>query len=570
MNSLVPITTSSSKSASTKSSTCASHTAIQYQSIFSVKSSDVAKFSNLSIHSSIVSPLIDIPAAISHYMNTTFIKQITDEQIILSPSTASLLSPETFICQTSPKSSSSPILPKNNSSSLHNLTPLLQLTHSADGDLSMNEDHTELECFFSMSDTQYEAYLQGAGRLNNEFQRWNGKRHVHPPDPVDQRRRQIISTIKKRVANEHIPVCSIVEQEYATAKLTKEEQEIFKTPKQLESGLLKSRRKMYPPLPTCQNFVIPDFISKTIDSTPFLLFDQTRNEFGGRLLVFSSQSQMDLLLDAEVLMADGTFRSCPRLFEQIYVILAVKDSKTYPVLFALTSNRKEATYITILDVIRTEAQHRGVSFAPHVFISDYEQAWMNAVKRKLITTPISGCWFHHVQAIYRWIQSNGLSKTYQEHEEKRQILGSFMALSLLPKDRVLEGLHIVKSRAVKHNELRQFCVGATAFRTNNPTESNNHRLNARIRQWHPNIWYFLVHLRTEEATISRNILKANLALIAPSQYQPTSKKHAAKKTMQIIHLHQLLEKKSRPLEDVITSLSYLVGSGKIKAFNAKH
>ncbi|CAF1035916.1 unnamed protein product [Rotaria magnacalcarata] len=402
------------------------------------------------------------------------------------------------------------------------------------------------------------------------LQRWNGKRHVHPPDPVDQRRRQIISTIKKRVANEHIPVCSIVEQEYATAKLTKEEQEIFKTPKQLESGLLKSRRKMYPPLPTCQNFVIPDFISKTIDSTPFLLFDQTRNEFGGRLLVFSSQSQMDLLLDAEVLMADGTFRSCPRLFEQIYVILAVKDSKTYPVLFALTSNRKEATYITILDVIRTEAQHRGVSFAPHVFISDYEQAWMNAVKRKLITTPISGCWFHHVQAIYRWIQSNGLSKTYQEHEEKRQILGSFMALSLLPKDRVLEGLHIVKSRAVKHNELRQFCVGATAFRTNNPTESNNHRLNARIRQWHPNIWYFLVHLRTEEATISRNILKANLALIAPSQYQPTSKKHAAKKTMQIIHLHQLLEKKSRPLEDVITSLSYLVGSGKIKAFNAKH
>ncbi|CAF4081080.1 unnamed protein product [Rotaria magnacalcarata] len=381
------------------------------------------------------------------------------------------------------------------------------------------------------------------------LQRWNGKRHVHPPDPVDQRRRQIISTIKKRVANEHIPVCSIVEQEYATAKLTKEEQEIFKTPKQLESGLLKSRRKMYPPLPTCQNFVIPDFISKTIDSTPFLLFDQTRNEFGGRLLVFSSQSQMDLLLDAEVLMADGTFRSCPRLFEQIYVILAVKDSKTYPVLFALTSNRKEATYITILDVIRTEAQHRGVSFAPHVFISDYEQAWMNAVKRKLITTPISGCWFHHVQAIYRWIQSNGLSKTYQEHEEKRQILGSFMALSLLPKDRVLEGLHIVKSRAVKHNELRQFVLYF---------EPNNHRLNARIRQWHPNIWYFLVHLRTEEATISRNILKANLALIAPSQYQPTSKKHAAKKTMQIIHLHQLLEKKSRPLEDVITSLSYLI------------
>lgn len=79
-----------------------------------------------------------------------------------------------------------------------------------------------------------------------------------------------------------------------------------------------------------------------------------------------------------------------------------------------------------------------------------------------------------------------------------------------------------------------------------------------------------MHLRNEEATISQNILKANLDLIAPSQYQPTSKKRAAKKTMQIIHLHDLLEKKSRTLEDVITSLSYLVGGGKIKTSRVKH
>lgn len=89
--------------------------------------------------------------------------------------------------------------------------------------------------------------------------------------------------------------------------------------------------------------------------------------------------------------------------------------------------------------------------------------------------------------MYRWIQSNGLSKSYEEHEEKRQILRSFMALSLLPKDRVLAGFHIVKSRAAKYNELHQFvvyfqrqwfksfkpdlwCVGSSTFRTNNSTE----------------------------------------------------------------------------------------------------
>lgn len=93
-----------------------------------------------------------------------------------------------------------------------------------------------------------------------------------------------------------------------------------------ESGLLKSRRKMYPPLPSDQNFLLPDFISRTVDSSRFLLSDQRDSRFGGRLLVFSSEIQMDLLLQADVLMADGTFRSCPRLFEQVYVIMAVKDT----------------------------------------------------------------------------------------------------------------------------------------------------------------------------------------------------------------------------------------------------
>ena len=83
---------------------------------------------------------------------------------------------------------------------------------------------------------------------------------------------------------------------------------------------------MYPPLPSDPNFVLPDFISKTIDSSSFLLSDQRDNKFGGRLLIFSSEIQMDLLLQADILMADGTFRSCPRLFEQVYVIMAVKDA----------------------------------------------------------------------------------------------------------------------------------------------------------------------------------------------------------------------------------------------------
>lgn len=96
----------------------------------------------------------------------------------------------------------------------------------------------------------------------------------------------------------------------------------------------------------------------------------------------------------------------------------------------------------------------------------------------------------------------------------------------------------------------------------------------RIIQRHPHIWRFLIHLRNEEAIVGQKILKANLGLVIPSLSQPTSKKRAAKKTMQIINLHNLLEQQRRTLDDVIISLSYLIGgpisgSKKIKQNDAE-
>ena len=98
--------------------------------------------------------------------------------------------------------------------------------------------------------------------------------------------------------------------------------------------------------------------------------------------------------------------------------------------------------------------------------------------------------------------------------------------------------------------------------------ANNHRLNARIIQRHPHIWRFLIHLRNEEAIICQKLLKANLSLTT-TQRQPTSSKRAAKKTMQIIHLHDLLQQHRKTLADVITSLSYLVGGSVSRGGNKK-
>ena len=59
---------------------------------------------------------------------------------------------------------------------------------------------------------------------------------------------------------------------------------------------------------------------QTYSKDQFLLYDKRKSDYGGRLLIFSSDEQLRVLLQSDVLFADGTFRVAPKLFEQFYVI----------------------------------------------------------------------------------------------------------------------------------------------------------------------------------------------------------------------------------------------------------
>ena len=75
-----------------------------------------------------------------------------------------------------------------------------------------------------------------------------------------------------------------------------------------------------PPIPLGQKFVIPDEYKMTYANERFLLYDKRKSVYGGRLIIFSSEEQLKVLLKADVLFADGTFKIAPKLFEQLYVI----------------------------------------------------------------------------------------------------------------------------------------------------------------------------------------------------------------------------------------------------------
>ena len=89
-----------------------------------------------------------------------------------------------------------------------------------------------------------------------------------------------------------------------------------------DPSVLKCRRKVMPLLPQSGFFDIPDEYQTTIDGKRFLLAAESivRRE---RILMFSSDRQLDLLFQSPVVYMDGTFAKSPPHFAQIYIIHAV-------------------------------------------------------------------------------------------------------------------------------------------------------------------------------------------------------------------------------------------------------
>ncbi len=88
----------------------------------------------------------------------------------------------------------------------------------------------------------------------------------------------------------------------------------------LESALQKHRRKNVPPLPLSSDFEIPLLYQCTWSGEEFIVADLKKKRVGGRLIMFSSNEQVDLLLSSTTWFCDGTFKTRPLLFAQVYII----------------------------------------------------------------------------------------------------------------------------------------------------------------------------------------------------------------------------------------------------------
>ena len=106
---------------------------------------------------------------------------------------------------------------------------------------------------------------------------------------------------------------------------------------------IRAKENAGPALPHSRlNLIIPEKFTKTIKGDLFLAYDSGPTD--GRILIFATQSNLDILARSENWYADGTFKTVPSIFAQLYTIQGVQSGSITPLVYALLPDKIEETY----------------------------------------------------------------------------------------------------------------------------------------------------------------------------------------------------------------------------------
>jgi hypothetical protein len=272
-----------------------------------------------------------------------------------------------------------------------------------------------------------------------------------------------------------------------------------------------ARSKEIPKLPT--NFLD---LHLALETYPRLVTNKGENflrvnDEQSNIVIFTTTQNLRFLSSCEAIFVDGTFRSVPTLFTQLFVIHGFRNSNYVPLVFCLLPDKSEASYCTVFKHVLREVNNLSLFFAPLRVYADFEYSVHSAVNEVLIFSEIRGCRFHLGQSWWRRIQTLGLTSTYKERDcEGAKFLRLFFGLpfldhrevascfteDLLPVQPDIEKIRSF-SDYVYNNYIRddsQFPPKMWAdysnsiTRTTNSCESFNAKLNGMFYAAHPNIF----------------------------------------------------------------------------------
>ena len=89
------------------------------------------------------------------------------------------------------------------------------------------------------------------------------------------------------------------------------------------------------------------------------------------------------------------------------------DEEMYNCGYILLKNKKKTIYTKAFGRLKSSAFELNYILDPKIVLLDFEKAAISAIQEVFPTCKVLGCYFHFIQAIWKNIQSKGLTDDYR-------------------------------------------------------------------------------------------------------------------------------------------------------------
>lgn len=260
-------------------------------------------------------------------------------------------------------------------------------------------------------------------------------KHTHEPDAVAIDVKKVVNAIKQRARQtpNELPV-NIVRD--VVEEVTDEEVLMELPDRNLLRRVVNSTQNQErPPVPaTLQDIVIAPPYNATKNQFLFLQYDSENNFPGSRFLIYTTEENLRILSTSRLLYGDGTFKTVPQQFMQLYTIHGTFQGHVFPLVYVIMQRKTQDSYTAVLQQLLVIAAEMAIVIAPEHVLTDFEQAAINAFRTVFPAAVLHGCLFHFTQSIWRNTVSRGLRGVYldRENPERRRQIQQFFGLPFLP------------------------------------------------------------------------------------------------------------------------------------------
>lgn len=270
-----------------------------------------------------------------------------------------------------------------------------------------------------------------------------------------------------------------------------------------------------------EDFKVPKGLSKKM----FILEDGNEE----KIIVMCSLKMIEIIKSTGSISyyGDGTFRTCPKPFYQLYILhLDVysddKSINVYPVIYAFLPNKSQKTYTRLFELIKNKLQARILFFK-----CDYEIAQINAIRSTYEDIKVSGCYQHFNKAVWKKAKDYELAKKRSSnnllYKSGRSIVRICSYFVLLPSTHMEQAWQAIINAAPDSPNMHRFleyfenqwynmdhnlisCAN-DVHRTTNSCEGYHRKLNSRLPK-SPNIFLVFKSLLKEANYYDRKITRS--------------------------------------------------------------